>query len=140
MNYWTDEEIELLRGELHIDPQKSPPKRLCALVRHFVDGLSLWKITQGGGEPHVSKELGTKVRRLWRAGELDWVLERRFNGSDEQAAEQVSGNGLSVTVRVQAELFARQLQEHNRSLLAVIEDLESIDVLTFRGQELLPCG
>lgn len=75
MSSWLTQEAVRLR-KLKIDPQKSSPERLVALVNHFRRSGTLFAVTEGSSKPRVSKDLGRKVRKLTGQGKLDWVLAR----------------------------------------------------------------
>jgi hypothetical protein len=61
---WNKREREQLR-QLGLDPLRNPPKKLMALVAHFKrPEASVFAITEGAAEPHVSKGLARKVRDL----------------------------------------------------------------------------
>ena len=74
MNFWTSEEIKELK-KLSLDGQRSYPEKMYALVHHFSENRSVWRVTQGDGPVRVSVGLARKVRDLVRDGKLDWVLE-----------------------------------------------------------------
>ncbi len=75
MRPWTEQEKQQLRRQT-IDPSKSSPEKLTHLVSHFRASGTVWGVTEGRREPHVSKELAKKVQRFTAEGELDWVLSR----------------------------------------------------------------
>ena len=73
---WTPEEQARLKG-LRLDPVRTPPQRLVALVRHFQAGGGVYRVTEAATGPvSVAKALARKVRDLTRQGKLEWVLGR----------------------------------------------------------------
>lgn len=83
---WRPAEAERLR-KLPIDPVRSSPATLRALVEHFSGpSPSLFAVTEGGKEPHVSKDLARKVRKLTQKRKLDWILKRDEDRITQQAA------------------------------------------------------
>ena len=86
---WNSEELSSLK-ELRLDPISNPRDKLTALVRHF-KGLrpTVFAVTEGTAEPHVSKDLARKVRDLTQSGKLDWLVG---------VAAGRKGTALSLTV------------------------------------------
>ena len=124
MSFWTPEEVRLLR-QLGFDPQRNPPEKLAGLG-HFQSGGSLWAVTEGSGEPHVSKDLGKNVRRYVQTRELDWVIQREIP------------LGEAVIADTPREILVGQLREHLDSLVEVIRSLRGVEPLTLGGQQILP--
>lgn len=76
---WNSEEAKRLKA-LRLDPVQNPPEKLTRLVNYFKSpGASIFGVTEGGSDFHVSKGLARKVRDLTGDGRLDWVL-KRFQG------------------------------------------------------------
>jgi len=72
---WTPAQKARLK-ELRIDSHKSSPSRLRALTEHFSNDPqgSVFAVTDGDKEPHVSKALAKKVRDRAAEMKLEWVL------------------------------------------------------------------
>ena len=111
---WSKEEIDCLK-QLHLDPVQDSPEKLVGLVKHFRGPRpSVFAITEGGKEPHVSKDLARKVRDLTDKGRLDWILHRHPDDGKD-----------GLTLKANRELV-REDQTEQRSVMAVRAKLKSL--------------
>lgn len=77
---WSSEEKERVK-QLGLDPRRNPPMKLMALAAYFErPEASIFGVTEGREETHVSKGLARKVRDLVEQGKLDWLRERDQRG------------------------------------------------------------
>ena len=126
---WSADQVRRLKT-LRLDPVQNSPGKLLPLVRHFKGPKpSIFAVTEGSGEDHVSSGLARKVRDLVSKGELDWLLDRETEGIPD---EESGGNRLTVDhedLETSAHRtdgdphYQKPREDHQKDLLMMIQRL-----------------
>lgn len=128
---WSKEETLSLR-QLRLDPVQDSYEKLMSLVRHFkAPRPSVFAVTQGRADVHVSKELARKVRDLTKEGKLDWVLNR----AETNRGLTGSASNADRDPRIGGQYYWI-LREHRDQLMPILLDLRGIGQLALHDQDL----